>query len=342
MPDVQVENGIVVFKNVGKYLKTIKLLDSYNKSQLINWAKSMGFAPYNKKAKDAVDSLWDVKSKSELNVYMKRFQDFMTVRNRGGVPHYELIVEPNLSTSVANENGLYIIGKKAYRILGNYILEISVDQKGKLLDVHFPDIKGNSVPSEIKVIKYMEELSVKNNYKNVPIGGDSVIIGGSGGTSTDTTKSSYSQPDTKGSITVANTNPSSERQVILTAYADGQGNYDYNEATYKGYIDATAEKPLWYKLGGWGEYNTRIFIQGTSNSDKDFSMQTPWGIKSYLVGYWDSNLYGGDCGDWEITYFPTSYTTYPGPEMYLLSVHVKAWTRGTEESYCADIEYDLY
>ncbi len=346
MPDVQVENGIVTFKNVGQYRKTIKLLSTYNNIQLNNWAKTMDFYPYNLRAEDAVDSLWNLSSESELNVYMKRFQDFMTARIRDGELYHELIVQPNIFTSVGNKDGLYIIGKKAYRILGNYMLETNSGQIEKLLAVHYPNINNNNVPSGIKIKKYMEVITFKNmgnNYKNVPIGGDSIPIGGNGGTTTDTTKSSNSQPSTLGHITVTNTNPSSNREIILTAYADGMGNSAYNDATYDGYIDATAEKPIWWKLGSWGEYNTEIIVQGTSNSDKDFSMQTPWGVNSYLVGYWDSNLYGGDCADFHITFFPHSvWTSYPGPPMYLLSAHVKAWTRGTEESYCADIEYDLY
>ena len=327
--NIRVVNGIVVFKNLGQYLKTIKLLSHYSNNEIFAWAKSAGFESYNKKAEEAIDNLDKVNSESELNIVMKDFQDFLTMhKDKAGEYDIDLTVEPNIFTNVANKDGLFIIGNEANRILGNYILKTNVDEMDKLLSVHYKDIKNNSIPREIKLIKYINTTTFTFNQNKRP------LIEAGDGTGGGNTSQTYQSTKTA-------TNQTSNRKVELFAYAIGTGNYSGNYATYDGYILAIAKKRI---LGiFWVNYKTEIDIEGTNDYGDDYIIETPWGIKSYniphLVSPTDMSNYYLPAPDYG--FGSQIWQPYPGPEMYLISVHLKAWTRGTTQNVFADIEYDL-
>jgi hypothetical protein len=321
---LEVENGIIVFKNLEQYLKTIKLLSHYNNDEIDGWVKSVGFESYNKKADEAIDNLDKVNSENELNIVMKKFQDFLTIRHRNGENFYECTVFPNPNTNVANKDGLYIIGKTAYRILGEYKLKINRENINKLLYVHYPDIKSNKIPADIKLIKYGRLFTFMPKEKR-----KSII-------NTDFT--SDNNTSTNDVHSIYKTNQTSNRKVGLqvVAYWDSQQNYNY--VSYYAYIDAAGYKKMWWKLGGWGQYKTEINIEGTNVDEDDFIIRTPWGTKSYDIPHMKSTE---DCKSMMLHEFNDIWYSYPGPEMYIISAHVKAWTRGTTSNVFALINYDF-
>ena len=107
---------------------------------------------------------------------------------------------------------------------------------------------------------------------------------------------------------------------------------------YYGVIHLRAEKRIW--LIGWVGYNTDFFIKGINNNGPDFVVNSPWGVYSLEMPYKvfenrsDFTLPLPEYG------FNQAWEGYPGPENYLLSVHLKAWTGGTTENYSAIIDHD--
>ncbi len=134
-------------------------------------------------------------------------------------------------------------------------------------------------------------------------------------------------------------NQTSNRKVILTVRADFLSYEKANHVAYFAWIEVIAMKRMWWKLGGWGQYNTRIHSTGTINNGDDFIIETPWGTKSYDVLNYstpeDVASYTLDCLPFE------GWPAYPGPEIYIRSAHLKAWTRGTTDQIYAEINYDL-
>ncbi|MBE0651623.1 MAG: hypothetical protein IH595_12395 [Bacteroidales bacterium] len=273
----------------------------------------------------------NVNSKSELYSLLKKYQDFLILKSQDGENDIDLTVEPNIFTNVANKNGLFIIGKKAYLILGNYLLEISMNNMTKLLTVHYPDIKNNTVPSDIKVNKYLNTIPLngQNNEKNVEAGGG----GGGGGTSSTSSTSSPVH-------SIYNQHSTSNRRVCLWAYATALGSTDQTNVQYTCRLRVEAEKKI--LLFVWVPYSTDIYIEGTTGTTNDFSVETAWGVESYsipeLTYVNQTNAYTNPPYSLGVKYL----YSYPGTDAYLIHVHVKAWTRGTGESTYASLNYDRY
>ncbi len=264
---------------------------------------------------------------------MKKYQDILFVSHINGENYFDFIVSPNIFTSVANKNGLYIVGKCAYRLLGEYVLRVNREKINELLSIHYSDIKNNKAPSEISLEKYCNPITFENkqNIKpNVaPITGGG---GGGGGSST-----GYTVPAPQ----LSAQNQTTTRMVKLFVHVDtktepAEGGTPY-EVIYDADVEAQALQRYW--VIGWEPYKTRIYIEGTNNGT-DFSVDTPWGIfqydvptlsdytKDYMLPHPD---YGFDSKVW----FGST-----GPEIGILSAHLKAWTRGTTQSCYAEINYD--
>ncbi len=325
---IPVKNGVLAFKNASQYRKTIEALGNYTKTELSSWTESEGFDSYNKRTDAILDSVGNVTSKSELYSLLKKYQDFIILKSQNGESDIDLTVGPNIFTDVANKDGLYIIDKKAYRLLGNYRLETNVNNIAELLTVHYPDIKNNNIPSYIKVKKYLNiiPLTGQNNEKNVEAGGGS---GSGGGGST---------PDYK--YTLGNQHSTSTRRINLFAYGEALGSNDKTHVDYWCFIEAIAKKKI---LGlFWVKYSTNIYIEGTTGTTNDFSVETAWGVKSYSIPLLTYLNQSDAKTNSPYSLGVKTLWSYPGPEAHLIHVHVKAWTRGTSESTYASINYDLY
>jgi hypothetical protein len=228
----------------------------------------MGFEPLNQKL-DEIESILDkVNSVGELNIVLKHYTDYLTIHKQNSDYDIDFTVQPNIFTTVANKNGLYIIGNKANRILGNYILTVDVGLLSKLLSVHYKDIMNNNVPAGIKLRNYMSTNVFTLNDNGRPyMEGDGGGSSGGGGTTTHSV--------------LSNTNQTTNRRVKLLAHAYGIGNYSDNDASYSAYIEAIAKKRI---LGVfWVKYKTEIDIEGTNDNGYDFIVETPWGVKSYEI-----------------------------------------------------------
>jgi len=322
---------VIVFKNQGQYFETIKSLSHYNKNELFKWSVSVGYITYNKKSEEALDKLDNASTASEYTALMENFQDFITIRKRKGESYIERTVEPNVYTKVANQDGLYIIGKTAYRILGDYCLNIKVEEIDKLLAVHYSDIKNNRVPYGINVKRYTYSVmsSNANEERTMKYVVDNIEI-----LPVDSSWMNHKK-------TLSTSAQTSDRQVFLDVLCVDS---PYGLAiVYQAYVKAYAYKRVWWFGYYWKPYKTEIHLTGTLENQDDFVVETPWGTKSYNIPHFVTTedaytlcppapYYG---------FGPERWEAYPGPEIYIKSAHLKAWTRGTTHNVYAEINYNL-
>lgn len=335
--NVTAENGIIVFKNFGNYNSTIKKLSHFTNNERSNWANSLsGFISYDSACDEALNALDNASNMNQLNNVMEKYQDFLAVSQSNGESYYEFIVNPNIFTSVANKNGLFIVGNYAYRMLGEYVLRVDREKINDLCAVHYSDIKNNNIPSDIKVHTYTTPLSIENEntYKQAALNVLPPDNGGSG------TIDSYTSPahDT----IVQNENHSTMRIVKLhilmmtKALPDQTGGPSY-ATSYTTYPEAWGMKLNLFRK--WVIYKTQVNIEGTI-SGTDFSVETPWGTYQYDIPLCTSS---SDTKDFQLLNYGFEnniWNSNPGPEMYLISAHLKAWTRGTTDACYAEINYD--
>jgi len=270
----------------------------------------------------------------EANNVVKKYQDLLAVSHSNGESYYDFIVTPNIFTSVANKNGIYIVGNYAFRMLGEYLLMADREKINDLRTVHYFDIKNHNIPPDIKVQTYMKRWSSENEntYKQAALNAHPQDNDGSG-----TIDNCYTT-DT----VVQNENHDPMRIVKLEIFMPNPGTIytalgaPYAEA-YTAYVQARGLKLSIF--GAWRPYSTQINIEGTS-SGNDFSIETPWGVYQYDIPLCTSS---SDTKVLQLLNYGIDYQIwngYPGPEMYLISAHLKAWTRGTTENYSAVIDYD--
>lgn len=336
--NVNVENGIIAFKNFGNYNSTLQKLSHLTDIERTNWANSLsGFISYDSACDEALNALDNATTMDEANNVVKKYEDLLAVSHSNGETYYDFIVYPNIFTNVANKNGIYIVGNYAYRMLGEYILKVDREKINDLCSVHYSNIKNNTVPYEISVEQYCSKSNIIQNKQNIrsniaPIGPG----GGGGGGTID----SYT-PKTHDTI-VQNENHDPMRIVKLEIFMPKPSTIftelgaPYAEA-YTAYVEARGLKLSIF--GAWRPYNTQINIEGTS-SGNDFSIETPWGVYQYDIPLCTSS---SDTKELQLLNYGIDYkiwNSYPGPEIYLLSAHLKAWTRGTTQNYCAEINYD--
>ena len=323
---LNIENNIIIFNNWKQYNNAIEHLSKYNISQLNDWAKLNKFKSYSEKFDSAINALENANSLISLKSIMEKYRDVLTVKRKKDGIHYEPIIYPNPYTSIANNKGLYIIGNKAYRILGEDKLSTSRENINKLLFIHYSDIKNNSINSVVKLKKYAYSFNTSDSQSRTFINDTS-----SGNNSTNNCTHFCDAQ-----------NQTSNRRVYLHVVAYWNSYADVNAVSYYAHIQASAEKKKWWAFNTWLPYKTEIDIEGTNVNGDDFTIMTPWGIKSYDIPHMVS---AEDCSSLRLPspyygFGPKTWNAYPGPEIYLMQVHLKAWTRGTTKNVFANIEYN--
>jgi len=324
---VNIKNNIIIFNNWKQYNKFIEQLSKYNSTQVDRWASLNNFESYNKRFKIAMTDLENANSLMTLKALMKKYSDILTVRVKKDGIHYGPVIYPNPYTNVANKDGLYVIGEKAYRILGEYKLSTNRNEIDKLLTIHYSDIKNNRISPDVEIRKYAYLFSTASNFKN-----KTIIIDTSSGNNS--SNSYVHHLDAR--------NQTSNRRVNLHVVAYWNPYPSVNAVSYYAYIQASAEKKKWWAFNSWLPYKTEIDIEGTKLNGDDFIVITPWGIESYDIPHMVS---AEDCSSLRLPspyygFGPKTWDAYPGPEMYIMQVHLKAWTRGTTQNVFANIEYN--
>ena len=338
--NVNVENGIIVFKNFGNYNSTIKKLSHLTDNERINWDNSLsGFISYDSACDMALAALDNATTMDEANNVVEKYGDLLAVSQSKGESYYDFIVEPNIFTNVANKDGVYIVGNCAYRMLGEYILRVDREKINELLSVQYADVKNNNIPPDIKVQTYTTSLQSENENMNYKTASASTLLNSTNNlitTSTDTWVP-YCHDTTI-------QNQTTDRMVKLEVTAYWAPEVSGNNVTYglSYYADITAWglKRLW--AWGWVRYNTQVNIEGTNLSGNDFAIETPWGIYQYDIPQFTSigDVWGLTTPHPDYGFGPQSWSGSTGPEMYIISAYLKAWTRGTTENCCAVINYD--
>ncbi len=317
--NIKVIDGIFHFNSYNQYLVSIKKAKSLDHNSLLEFYSEKHFTPYMQKSNEAIEALDKAVSVEDYKEVLNKYKDYLITRERNGDSYTERIVGENAYTLLANQQGLYVIGKKAYRLLGDYILECDLKGINTLLKIHYSDILSQSVPDSVKVRKYSFSVKFSGTSKQI------VQTDTTGNTWNNHKKQLYSEAST------------TNRKVVLLARCDDVPTL--NSVTYSASINVTAYKRYWFFGYHWKEYNTHIDLMGTLNSQDDFVISTPWGVKSYKIYHYSTvndnsritlNIFG-----------PEVWNSYPGPEIFILKAHMKAWTRGTTSQVYAQINYDL-
>lgn len=294
-----VENGVMKFRDI-KHLHEV--IDLYH-DDLASLEKTYGYLSYNSKINQVMDDFDFISSESGFKTFMEENQNYITTRIRSGEKHYEEIIQPNINTYFANQDGLFYVGDSAYRIIGEFILSSEIKKVNQLLSIKYNNLvksenKPNSARKYIKsqIIEISHSLKATTSY----LGGDLIDY---------TTRSD------------------GNRRVYL--YADA-GTQDFlGGKNYYVNINVWGEKKSW--LGGWRKYKSNdIWLDGMDPS-YDVIVQTPyWGIKYFTVG--NIHVYNFKTYIHQL-YLQPYYVTGTTDPIYFTKVDLRAMTGGSDPAF---------
>ena len=319
LSNIKTIDGIFYFNSYKQYLVSIKKVKALDHNSLLEFYHEKHFTPYMQKSNEAIEALDKAVSVDDYIKVLNEYEDYLITRERNGESYTERIVGNNVYTLLANWQGLYVIGKNAFRLLGDYILESDLKGINTLLKIHYSDILSQSVPSSVKIKKYSFSVQLTGSSKQV------IELDSTGNTWNNHKKQLYNEAST------------ANRKVTLLARCDDVPSL--NSVAYSATINVTAYKRYWFFGYHWKEYNTHIDLMGTLNNQDDFVISTPWGVRSYKIYHYSTvNDYSRITLD---IFGPEVWDSYPGPEIFVLKAHLKAWTRGTTSQVYAQINYDF-
>ncbi len=122
MPKLKIFKGAIKFKSIEQFQKTINVLDNMTDNERISWENKFNFYSLDRKIENIYDDLDNALSKKEFLSIINQNKDLFRIEVIGGDTVLTEKIDNPMYKYISDENAMYIISNKAYKVIGNKIL----------------------------------------------------------------------------------------------------------------------------------------------------------------------------------------------------------------------------
>jgi len=157
----QILDGIMCFDNSEAYRNLQKELASLPSNERVLWEKSHNFRSLWTASDEAMDVISTAVSIEEAEEMLKKYDDLILFENINGEKYLNNRVKSKAFSCVSNENGIYIIGDRVFKVIDEYLIGCSTDQICEVEKIVYYNLSTALDSDVFEVQKYVGETSFK-------------------------------------------------------------------------------------------------------------------------------------------------------------------------------------
>lgn len=157
----QILDGIMCFDNSEAFRNLLKELASLPSNERVLWEKSHNFRSLWTASDEAMDVVSTAKSIEEAEEMLKNYDDFILFENIDGEKYLNNRVKSKAFSCISNENGVYIIGDRVYKVIDEYLIGCSTDRIGEVEKIDYQNLSTVLESNIFEIQKYVKKTSLK-------------------------------------------------------------------------------------------------------------------------------------------------------------------------------------